>query len=43
MHEALSTVNKQLASELAISQTMCVQQEFKVALKDTQLEDMKQK
>ena len=43
MHEALSTVNKQLASELAISQTMCVQQEFEVALKDTQLEDMKQK
>ena len=43
VHEALSTVNKQLASELAISQTMCVQQESELALKDTQLEDMKQK
>ena len=43
MQEALATVNKQLASELATSQNKCVQQESELALKDTQLEVMKQK
>ena len=37
VQEALSTVNKQLASELAISQTKCVQQESELALKDAPL------
>ena len=43
VREALATVNKQLASELAISQNKCVQQESELALKDTQLDVMKQK
>ena len=43
MQEALTTVNKQLASELATSQNKCVQQESELAIKDTQLEVMKQK
>ena len=43
VQEALTSVNKQLASELAISQTKCVQQKSELALKDTQLEAMKQK
>ena len=43
VQEALATVNKQLASELATSQNKCVQQESELALKDTQLEVMKQK
>ena len=42
VQEVLTTVNKQLASELAISQTKCVQQESELALKDAQLEAMKQ-
>ena len=41
MQEALTSVNKQLASELAIKK--CVQQKSELALKDTQLEAMKQK
>ena len=43
VQEALATVNKQLASELATSQNKYVQQESELALKDTQLEVMKQK
>ena len=43
MQEALTTVNKQLASELAISQTKCAKQESEMALKDTQLEAKKQR
>ena len=43
VQEALATVNKELASELAISQSKCVQHESELAFKDTQLEVMKQK
>ena len=43
VQEALATINKQLASELAISQSKCVQHESELAFKDAQLEVMKQK
>lgn len=43
VREALTTVNKQLASELAFTQDKCLQQESELISKDTQLEAMKQK
>ena len=43
MQDALVTVNKQLASDLAITQSKCQEQESVLALKDAQLEAMKNK